>query len=49
MSDPRPPGSVRRVVCLDDDQDNCELLTFLLEQSGYEVITTTSDGEAFST
>ncbi len=27
-----------RILCVDDDKDTCELVTFLLGQAGYEVI-----------
>jgi CheY-like chemotaxis protein len=46
MREPRPQQSAGRVLCLDHDQDNCDLLTFLLQQFGYEVVTTTSNSEA---
>jgi CheY-like chemotaxis protein len=46
MKESRPQRSVGRVLCLDGDQDNCDLLTFLLKQFGYQVITTTSNSEA---
>jgi CheY-like chemotaxis protein len=30
--------SKQTVLCVDDNEDNCELLTFIFEQEGFEVI-----------
>jgi len=36
----------RRILCVDDDEDVCFMLTHLLEQENYEVTTLRSVGEA---
>ncbi|MGG6270465.1 response regulator [Leptolyngbya sp. AN03gr2] len=27
----------KRILCIDDSQDNCELLSFILSEAGYEI------------
>ncbi len=38
--------SRKRILCVDDSQDNCELLDFILSEAGYEIQSaqTTSEG-----
>lgn len=36
----------RRILCVDDDEDTCFMLTHLLEREGYEVKTSESVDEA---
>lgn len=38
--------SKRRILCIEDDEDTCEMLTFALQSSGYEVVSaqTFADG-----
>jgi CheY-like chemotaxis protein len=42
----QPPQAPRRLLCVDDDRDTCEMLTILLGQCGYQVVATTSVREA---
>jgi two-component system, OmpR family, alkaline phosphatase synthesis response regulator PhoP len=35
----RPSESAKRILCVDDNEDTCEIIRFLLEPSGYQVIT----------
>ena len=43
MNEPRA-----RVVCVDDDQDTCEMVRAVLESSGYDVLTATTVKEGLS-
>jgi DNA-binding response OmpR family regulator len=40
------PATKRRILCIDDDSDTCELLTVCLGLDGYEVVTATTFQEA---
>jgi OmpR-family two-component system manganese-sensing response regulator len=40
------PPATRRVLCVDDDEDICELVTFMLSQRGYEVVSADTPEEA---
>jgi DNA-binding response OmpR family regulator len=33
----KPSESAKRILCIDDDQDTCEIVTLLLGEAGYEV------------
>jgi OmpR-family two-component system manganese-sensing response regulator len=33
----KPPESAKRILFVDDDEDTCELMRILLEQSGYAI------------
>jgi CheY-like chemotaxis protein len=37
----------KRILCVDDSPDNCELLSFILEDAGYEVETAPSVTEGW--
>ena len=37
----------KKVLCIDDDQDTCEMMIILLGQSGYEVIHAPTVAEGF--
>jgi two-component system alkaline phosphatase synthesis response regulator PhoP len=38
----------RRILCIEDDQDTCELLTYALKPSGYEVVSAHNGGDGLS-
>jgi two-component system, OmpR family, alkaline phosphatase synthesis response regulator PhoP len=37
-----------RILCIEDDQDTCEMLTFALQPSGYEVVSAPTGEEGLS-
>ncbi len=44
---PQPEGPMNeRILCIDDDQDQCDLLEGALHRLGYEVVATTSPAQA---
>ena len=42
------PLAKRRVLCVDDDEDTCELVTFMLSRLGFDVETADTPEEALS-
>jgi DNA-binding response OmpR family regulator len=38
-------GSRSRILCVDDDADTCEMLSFFLDRAGYEVVAAKSFGD----
>jgi DNA-binding response OmpR family regulator len=43
-----PSDSAKRILIVDDDADTCEMIRYVLEQSGYEVTTAGTIADALS-
>lgn len=44
----KPPPSSKRILCVDDNEDTCEMITVMLGSAGYEVAHALTVTEGFS-